>query len=230
MDASAPVPGGLVLVIDDQPMNVRLVSLLLTSAGYTVALAMSGAEGLMLARSLRPDVVLLDMLMPGMDGFQVLAAIRADDGGETVPVILLTADNDRAVMERAFDAGATDFISKPFVSQELLSRVRTHADLRQSRDALRGMDRANQAAAQVFAHDLRTHFANILLAADRQCALPLGTRGLLALVDDIRASVEAGLHSLQASLDEHAARIDPAAPDGGSPANASPTSANVPAR
>ncbi len=211
MAAHSPGSGGLVLVIDDQPMNVRLLSLLLTTAGYTVALAMSGAEGLLLARSLKPDVVLLDMLMPGMDGFQVLAALRAEDGDDALPVILLTADNERAVMERAFDAGATDFISKPFVSQELLSRVRTHADLRQSRDALRGLDRAADATAQLFARDLRAHFADILVAAERQCALPLGARGLLALVDDIRASVDAGLQSLQASLDEHAARLDPPA-------------------
>lgn len=206
MSATADLPGGLVLVIDDQPMNLRLLSLLLTAAGYSVALSLSGAEGLVLARTLHPDVVLLDLRMPGMDGLEVLIGLRGEDGPTAIPVIVLTADTDRASLEQAYALGATDFVTKPFVAQELLARVRTHADLKQSRDALRQMDEDHQAASQVFAHGLRTHFANIMLASELQRALPQGSLGFLRLASEIRSAADAGLLSVQASLDEHAAR------------------------
>lgn len=207
MGASPPLPRGLVLLIDDQAVNVRLLSLFLTSSGYTVISAPSGEAGLLLARSARPDVVLLDLRMPKMDGFEVLAVMQAEEALRQLPVILLTADNSRECLERAFDGGAADFVAKPFVPLELLARVRLHAELKQTRDALRRVDRSNRAAARLVADDLRGHFAKILVAAELQRVLPQAPPTSIALANDIRVSANAGLQFLQAVLDAHDARI-----------------------
>lgn len=194
------------LVIDDQPANVRLLSLLLTTSGYTVISALGGDEGLALARSMNPDVVLLDVRMPGMNGFQVLAAMRDEDGLARTPVILLTADNSRESLERAYAAGATDFIAKPFLPQELLARVRTQADLKQTRDALKLAEQLKHAAAELFAHDLGAFFTDIVLASNRQCELPQASLGSITLANEIRSAAGAGLDFLQASIDGHEAK------------------------
>jgi CheY-like chemotaxis protein len=137
--ASAPVAATapVVLVVDDQQANVRMVGALLTRSGYQVLPALGGQEGLEQARTQHPDVVLLDMRMPGMDGFEVMAQLRAQPETRELPVIFLTADDDRENLVRAFASGAVDYVTKPFVAEELLARVRTHVDLAKSRDALR---------------------------------------------------------------------------------------------
>ncbi len=209
-------PGGqpLVLVVDDQQANVRMVGALLARAGYQVLPALSGAEGLELARTKTPDVVLLDMKMPGMDGFEVLRQIRLDDTTRDLPVIFLTADNDRENLIRAFAAGAIDYITKPFVAEELLARVHTHIDLKRSRDTLRRFAQEKQEMAELVAHDLRNYFANILFAAD----LLVGSEGIspaqARLVDSIHSSADSGMLFLQVFLEQqehqaHGAAIEP---------------------
>ncbi|OGT57163.1 MAG: hypothetical protein A3E01_13960 [Gammaproteobacteria bacterium RIFCSPHIGHO2_12_FULL_63_22] len=209
-------PGGqpVILVVDDQQANVRMVGALLARAGYQVLPALSGAEGLELARDKTPDVVLLDMKMPGMDGFEVLRQMRLDDATSDLPVIFLTADNDRENLIRAFAAGAIDYITKPFVAEELLARVHTHIDLKRSRDTLRRFAQEKQEMAELVAHDLRNYFANILFAAD----LLGGSDGIGAaqarLVDSIHSSADSGMLFLQAFLEQqehqaHGAAIEP---------------------
>lgn len=204
----------VVLVVDDQHANVRMVGALLARSGYAVLPAASGAEGLELARSHVPDVVLLDMKMPGMDGFEVLRQMRLDKATRDLPVIFLTADNDRENLIRAFAAGAIDYITKPFVAEELLARVLTHIDLKRSRDALRRFAQEKQEMAELVAHDLRNYFANILFASD----LLAGTAGIepahKRLVDSIHASADSGMLFLQAFLEQqehqaHGAAIEP---------------------
>lgn len=209
-------PGGqpVVLVVDDQQANVRMVGALLARAGYQVLPALSGAEGLELARDKTPDVVLLDMKMPGMDGFEVLRQLRLDDASRDLPVIFLTADDDRENLIRAFAAGAIDYITKPFVVEELLARVQTHLDLKRSRDTLRRFAQEKQEMAELVAHDLRNYFTNILFAAD----LLVGSEGIgtaqARLVDSIHSSADSGMLFLQAFLEQqehqaHGAAIEP---------------------
>src|SRR4249919_2879999 len=155
----------VVLVIDDQQANVRMVGALLTRSGYQVLPALGGLEGLEQARAHTPDVVLLDMKMPGMDGFEVMDRLREDAQTRDLPVIFLTADNDRENLVRAFASGAVDYVTKPFVAEALIARVRTHVDLKKSRDALQRFAQEKQQMAELVAHDLRNYFANILFAA-----------------------------------------------------------------
>ena len=191
----------VVLLIDDQPANVRVVGQLLARAGFDVVPALNGEDGLALATDRAPDLVLLDMRMPGLGGFEVLQALQALPATREVPVIFLTADDERDSLTRAFAAGAVDYIVKPFVAEELLGRVRTHIELKQSRDALKRIASDRQQMADTIAHDLRNYFANVLFAADmlRDPDLPQETR--LRLVESIRQSGDSGMLFLQAVLE-----------------------------
>jgi DNA-binding response OmpR family regulator len=114
-----------VLVVDDDPVVADLVAFRLQRLGLEVTVESDGESGLAAARRLRPDLVVLDWLMPRMDGLEVCRALRADADPALArtPVLLLTAKSQDPDLERGFAAGATDFIAKPFNTRELVSRV-----------------------------------------------------------------------------------------------------------
>ena len=120
-----------VLIVDDDPYILRLASHALTSRGLRASCVRSGEDALafVAGRAQLPDLVLLDILMPGMDGFETLARLREDPRGRQVPVIFLTADEDVGSETRALEAGAMDFIKKPIIPEVLLTRVRHTIDL-----------------------------------------------------------------------------------------------------
>jgi two-component system phosphate regulon response regulator PhoB len=114
-----------VLVVEDDPVVADLVAFRLQRLGLQVTVETDGESGLAAARRLRPDLVVLDWLMPRMDGLEVCRALRgdADPALARTPVLLLTAKSQDPDLERGFAAGATDFIAKPFSTRELVSRV-----------------------------------------------------------------------------------------------------------
>jgi len=112
---------GRILVVDDEPQIRRIMRTTLTGAGYEVEDARSGEEALVKLREFRPDLVLLDINMPGMGGLEACRAIRADPN---VAIIMLTVHNTEAAKVEALDAGADDFVTKPFGTPELLARIR----------------------------------------------------------------------------------------------------------
>ncbi|MEI9815131.1 MAG: response regulator transcription factor [Acidobacteriota bacterium] len=112
---------GRILVVDDEPQIRRIMRTTLTSAGYEVEDARTGEESLEKLRDYHPDLVLLDMNMPGMGGLATCRTIRADS---SIAIIMLTARNAEADKVEALDAGADDFITKPFSTPELLARIR----------------------------------------------------------------------------------------------------------
>lgn len=156
----------LVLVVDDQPANVRLAGTVLTDSGIDVVPAMSGAQALMRLEHVRPDVILLDMRMPGMDGFDVLKRLHANPDWADIPVIFLTAATERELVAEALDAGAVDYLTKPFVAEELVARVRAHALLKQYRDRLRMAISEREHLTSVVAHDLKNPLFNIRLCTE----------------------------------------------------------------
>jgi signal transduction histidine kinase len=200
-----------ILMIDDQEANVRMVGALLVRSGYRVLAALSGSEGLELAGNGKPDVVLLDMKMPGMDGFEVMSRLREDPSTKDLPVIFLTADNDRDHLIRAFAAGAIDYITKPFVVEELLARVHTHVELKKSRDALRCFAQEKQEMAELVAHDLRNYFANIIFSADLLCTSHDSVPGQRRMAESIRSSADSGMLFLQAFLEQQEHQVRGAA-------------------
>ena len=196
----------VVLVIDDQEPNIQVVGQLLARAGYEVVPALNGEEGLQRAQAATPDLVLLDMRMPGMSGFDVLKALKDNPKTRDVPVIFLTADDDRDTLSRAFAEGAVDYITKPFVAKELLGRVNTHVDLKQSRDSLLRFVEEKQQMVETIAHDLRNYFSNIQFASDMLRDPDLATAARLRLVESIRTSSDSGVLFLQALLDHQNAQ------------------------
>ena len=114
-----------VLVVDDVALNVKLLADLLAAKGYRTCSATSGAEALRVLASERPDLVLLDVMMPGMSGYDVCREIRADPAHAMLPVVLVTALDPAEERAKGLDAGADDFLSKPVSQAELLARVRS---------------------------------------------------------------------------------------------------------
>jgi adenylate cyclase len=130
----------LILVVDDLAPNVRLLEAVLSPKGFRVATASSGAEALDVLSKERPDLVLLDVVMPGMDGYEVCRRIRGDPGTAFLPVIMITASGEEEKI-RAIESGADDFVNKPFDQAELLARVRSLVRVKRYHDTIE-----NQAA------------------------------------------------------------------------------------
>lgn len=118
-----------ILVVDDDTSNLRMASRILSAEQMRVSCLKSGEDALAFLHDNRPDLILLDVHMPGMDGFETLASIRSDNEMADIPVIFLTADDDSNTETRGLEAGAKDFIKKPFVPEVLLLRVRHTMDL-----------------------------------------------------------------------------------------------------
>jgi len=125
-----------VLIVDDDPLNLELLEQELEALGCTIVSAASGKEALRLADEREPDVILLDILMPSMDGFEVCRRLRASETMRDVPVIFMTALSGIDDKIAAFDAGGVDYITKPFQTEEVLARVSTHLQLRRARQEL----------------------------------------------------------------------------------------------
>jgi len=118
-----------ILLVEDAPANIQAVSSILKENGCQISVATSGQQALDLLTRIRPDLILLDVMMPGMDGFETCRQIKASTAWREIPIIFLTARNETADIVRGFDAGAVDYVAKPFNAPELLARVRTHLAL-----------------------------------------------------------------------------------------------------
>lgn len=133
-DVSAQVQ--TILVVDDNPVNLGVVGEHLEDNNYNVTVAQDGLEGLKRAEFGQPDLILLDVMMPGIDGFETCRRLKANPLTAEIPVIFMTALTDVADKIAAFQAGGVDYISKPFQTEELLARVRTHLSLRDAQKTL----------------------------------------------------------------------------------------------
>jgi len=120
------IPSGNILVVDDTPANLRLLTDILTKKGYKVRPVPNGRFTLSAARSLPPDLILLDIMMPEMNGYEVCEQLKADELTRDIPVIFLSALNDVLDKVKAFSVGGVDYITKPFQVEEVLARVETH--------------------------------------------------------------------------------------------------------
>src|SRR5580704_5835993 len=125
-----------ILVVDDQPANIQIIGAMLGALGHEIVPAADGMTALKRIAMRAPDLILLDLLMPGMDGFEVCRQIKAEPAWREIPVIFLSAADDKELIVRALDSGGIDFITKPFSHAELMCRVRTQLTFKATRDRL----------------------------------------------------------------------------------------------
>jgi two-component system sensor histidine kinase/response regulator len=184
-----------ILVVDDSTDNLFLVQSILEEEGYNVSLAEEGKTALALIDESPPDLVLLDVMMPGMDGFEVTRRIRTNEKLSFIPILLITAYDQPSVV-KGLDSGADDFIRKPVEVDELLARVRSLLRLKYSVDERDEIARQREDFVSRLTHDLRTP----LVAADRM--LQLFQQGALGdLPDMMGEAVETMIRSNQNLLD-----------------------------
>ena len=159
-----------VLIVDDTAENLRLLSTILTDNGYEVRPVTSGRQALQTAERAAPDLVLLDISMPHMDGFKVCRQFKERKNLRDIPIIFLTALTDTADKLEAFAAGGVDYISKPFQVEEVLARVRVHIDLRRAQsqasrnyDRLRELEKVRDDLVHMIVHDMRSPLQGVLI-------------------------------------------------------------------
>ncbi|MCG8570475.1 MAG: response regulator [Spirochaetes bacterium] len=130
-------PPAKILIIDDDERNLYILEHKLTKEGYQLIPALSGQEALDILENESVDLILLDIIMPEMDGYDVCRKLKESDETKEVPIIFLTGQSGLNNMIKAFDIGAVDYIIKPFRKEELLARVKIHIELKRSRDELK---------------------------------------------------------------------------------------------
>ena len=195
--------GPLILVVDDIASNVEMLTDFLTARGYRVVAASNGADALALINAHSPHLVLLDVMMPGMSGYEVCAAIRANPSTAILPVIMVTALDAKEARIQGLEAGADDFLSKPVNQQELVARVRSlirikhlYDELDAKNEQLRSWnrdleERVRQQVAEVERHSRLKRFlspqvADILLSSDTESLLKSHRREITVVFLDLR--------------------------------------------
>lgn len=127
----------LILMVDDNPENLRLLGGILEQRGYATAFAINGDEAIHFIVSEKPDLILLDVVMPGDDGYEVCKKLKDDPQTKMIPIIFLTARTESVDIVKGFEAGGVDYVTKPFSSAELLARVKTHIELKKAREEIK---------------------------------------------------------------------------------------------
>jgi len=169
-----------ILVVDDEPQNLELIEAILTPAGYEVLLASNGDEALVQANEKRPDLVILDLMMPGLSGFEVCARVKTHPQTGGVPVLFVTALSQPGDKERALAVGGDDFLGKPFQRSDLLARVEALLKVRHLNTDL------DRALAYLHELELARHATLSKKATGPSAALPAAPpgAGIVLVVDD----------------------------------------------
>jgi DNA-binding response OmpR family regulator/DNA-binding CsgD family transcriptional regulator len=154
-DNLVDTPAGVILAIDDHVSNLRIIFDYLNIHGYKTIIATSGEDGIRTARLARPDLILLDVMMSGVDGYETCRQLKADEATQDIPVIFMTVLDEVEHKVRAFEAGGVDYITKPLRAEEMLARVKTHLTLRHLQNRLESHNEQLEALVAARTTDLR---------------------------------------------------------------------------
>jgi len=183
----------LILLVDDNTNNLGVLYNYLDAERYTVLVSQSGERGLELARREKPDLILLDILLPGISGFETCARLKELDETRDIPVIFISALSDVEDKVKGLEVGGVDYITKPFHHQEVLARINTHLTIKRQREQLNLLNATKDRFFSIIAHDLRGPFTGLL--------------GALEMLRDTRASMdEQETHELIVNLYETSER------------------------
>lgn len=155
-----------ILIVDDTPANLSVLVDTLSEAGYQLMVAEDGEDALAQTTHTKPDLILLDVMMPGLDGFETCARLKAAPGTRDIPVIFMTALTETAEKVRAFGAGAVDYITKPIQHEEALARISTHLTIRRLRGKLEQQLALTERFMRIASHDLRNPLCLILMSGE----------------------------------------------------------------
>ncbi len=179
-----------ILVVDDTPANIQVLSSALKEKGYQVSVATSGRQALGIVGRVQPDLILLDVMMPEMDGLETCRHLKASPAWREIPVIFLTARTDVEDIVKGFEAGAVDYVAKPFYGPELLARVNTHLTIDQLRRTLAQKNtelaRAHELVRRAFGRYVSEEVAAALLQSPDALALGGEEREVTVLMSDLR--------------------------------------------
>jgi two-component system, sensor histidine kinase and response regulator len=167
INLNAHTDEALILIVDDIARNLQVLGSILSENGFGVSVASSGQGALEAITAQTPDVILLDIQMPDMDGFEVCRRLKLMPATQHIPVIFLTARTETEDIVRGFELGAVDYITKPFISQELLARVRTHLHLVRQNKHLVELNKEKDEFLGIAAHDLRNPLSKIQFIAEK---------------------------------------------------------------
>ncbi|HTV62675.1 MAG TPA: hybrid sensor histidine kinase/response regulator [Verrucomicrobiae bacterium] len=159
-------PAARILVVDDQPANIQIIGAVLGGLGHEIIPASDGATALKRMEVRPPDIVLLDVLMPEMDGYEVCRRLTGNAEWKDIPIIFLSAADDKDLIVRALNAGGVDYITKPFNHAELVSRVHTQLSLKTARDRLKQLAEDKDELLGILAHDLKNHLGGMNMSAE----------------------------------------------------------------
>lgn len=214
-----------ILIVDDNPHNLEILGKFLKDRNYEIEFATGGLSALDWLSNKKFDLILLDINMPGMDGFEVCKRIRSDKSMDFIPVIFLSAETEREKIIEGFEIGGQDYVTKPFDSRELLVRIRTHLALKDSLENLeiekeraQSADHVKSAFLATMSHELRTPLNSIIgfsgillkekhgpLTGEQKKQLGIvqnSARHLLSLINDILdiSKIEAGQLKLNTDI------------------------------
>jgi two-component system sensor histidine kinase/response regulator len=156
---------GCLLVVDDQESNIQVVGAALGKLGFEIYPATGGLQAFQRLAARQPDLILLDLLMPQMDGFEVCRRIRENADWAEIPIIFLSSADDKGLIVRALESGGVDYVTKPFNHAELVTRVRTHLALKRARDELKQLAEDRDELLGILTHDLKNHLGGMDMSA-----------------------------------------------------------------
>ncbi len=150
-----------ILIVDDNHENIKVLGIALKDKDYNLTVAFNGPDALEILDTTAVDLVLLDVMMPGMDGFEVCRRVKANPNLKDIPIIFITALTETSNIVKGFEVGGVDYITKPFKKEELFARVNTQLQIQNQRRQLEQTIQSRDKLYSIIAHDLRSPLANI---------------------------------------------------------------------